>query len=249
MLSEQRRELVLQAIRAGGAGTVSELAERFGVSEMTIRRDLDELAGRGKLTRVRGGALADSTEPPFEESVVVRFDAKDRIGAAAAELVSDGETILVDIGTTTLQLARHLRGRKITIITSNLAVYEDLVSDSEVELVLLGGVVRRNYRSVVGFLAEDALRQLHADRAFIGASGLRWDLAVMDSTMTEVPIKRGMMAAATQSVLLLDSAKFGVTGIARVCGAPDLDMMITDDDVDPGFLEQLESAGVTVRRV
>ena len=120
---------------------------------------------------------------------------------------------MIDIGTTTLALARHLHGRKLTVITSSLAVVEELLPDPEIELVVLGGIVRRNYRSLVGVLAEDALRQLCADIAFLGASGIRRrDLSVMDTTMVEVPIKRGMIAAARRRVLLADAEKFSMRG-------------------------------------
>jgi len=117
----QRRKEILAAVGTG-AMHVSELAESFGVSEMTVRRDLLKLARDGKIERVRGGAVRASSEPPFEEIAVERFEAKDRIGAAAAALVEDGQTVMIDIGTTTLQAARHLHGRDITVITSSLAV-------------------------------------------------------------------------------------------------------------------------------
>jgi DeoR/GlpR family transcriptional regulator of sugar metabolism len=244
VLPAQRREQILRAVRSGPAH-VGELAASFGVSEMTVRRDLAELERDGKLTRVHGGAVV-AAEPSFAEVVVERLDQKDRIGAAAAALVEEGQTIMLDIGTTTLQLARHLRGRRVTVITSNLAAYEELLPETSVELVLLGGVVRRNYRSVVGVLAEDALRQLRADVAFLGASGVEEDLAVVDTTMVEVPIKRAMMSAAARTVLLADSGKFGMRGVVRVCGPKELDVLITDDGAPPALRRSLARAGVEV---
>jgi DeoR/GlpR family transcriptional regulator of sugar metabolism len=245
MLPAQRRQEILQAVRDGSAH-VGELAVAFGVSEMTVRRDLRDLERDGKLTRVHGGAVRVATEPSFAEVVVERLDLKDRIGAAAAGLVEDGQTIMLDIGTTTLQLARHLRGRRLNVITSNLAAYEELLPETSIELVLLGGTVRRNYRSLVGVLAEDALRQLRADVAFLGASGVEDDLSVVDSTMVEVPIKRAMLAAAARCVLLADSAKFGMRGIVRVCGPEDLDVLVTDTDAPAQARAALARAGVEV---
>src|SRR5262245_58022835 len=172
MLAAQRRGLILDAVRSGSGAGVVELAQRFSVSEMTVRRDLAQLAREGKLTRVHGGAVREREEPPFAAIAVERRDEKDRIGRAAAGLVAEGQTVMIDIGTTTLALARHLHGRNVTVVTSNLAVVEELVPDPAVELIVLGGVVRRNYRSLVGMLAEDALRQLSADIAFLGASGI-----------------------------------------------------------------------------
>ena len=245
MLPAERRQQILRAVRSGRAH-VGDLAERFSVSEMTVRRDLRELERDGKLERVHGGAVSSGTEPPFAQIAVERLDVKDRIGRAAAALVEDGQTVMIDIGTTTLQVACHLRGRPVTVITSNLAVFDELASDPDIELILPGGVVRRNYRSLVGVLAEDTLRQLHADIAFLGASGLTEDLAVMDTTMVEVPIKRAMLAAADRTVLCVDGAKCGMGGIVRVCGAADLDTVITDATAPADRRERLEEAGVQV---
>jgi DeoR/GlpR family transcriptional regulator of sugar metabolism len=226
----QRRQEILHAVRAG-ATHVSDLAVSFGVSEMTVRRDLRALAREGKLERVRGGAVHPSGEPPFEQTAVERFEAKNRIGAAAATLVEDGQTVMIDIGTTTLQAARHLRGRRITVITTNLAAYEELKGDHAIELVLPGGVVRRNYRSLVGVIAEDSLRQLKADILFLGTSGVDEQLGVWDTTMVEVPIKRAMIEAADCVALLADGEKFAMGGVVRVCDADSIDHIVTDGPI------------------
>lgn len=245
MLPAQRRQNILRAVR-NGTDQVAELATTFGVSEMTVRRDLRELEDEGKLTRVHGGAVSTFGERPFAEIAVERHEQKDRIGTAAADLVQDGEAVMLDVGTTTLQLARHLRGRHVTIITSSLAAYEELLPEDTIELVLVGGIVRRSYRSLVGTVAEDALRQLRADIAFLGASGIGEDLAVLDTTMEEVPIKRGMLAAANRAVLLADSSKFGNPGLVRVCGADELDAVVTDDGAPAARRAALQEAGVEV---
>jgi DeoR/GlpR family transcriptional regulator of sugar metabolism len=245
MLAEERRELILHTVRNGRGAEVVELARRFDVSEMTVRRDLARLAREGKLTRVHGGAMSDP-EPPFAQIAVERFEEKRRIGRAAAALVTNGQTVIVDVGTTTLQFARQLRGRELTVVTSNLAVIEELLPEPRIELVVLGGVVRRNYRSLVGMLAEDALRQLSADVVFLGASGIREDLSVMDTTMVEVPIKRGMIAASRRAVLLVDAAKFRMHGSVRICGADELDAVVTDAAVEEQGVAALVQAGVDV---
>lgn len=229
----ERRRRILSAVRAGETVQVADLAQQLGVSQMSVRRDLSRLAHEGKLTRVHGGAvIADGDEPPFGVIEVERAAAKQRVGAAAAELVEDGQTIMIDIGTTTLAFARHLHGRPLTVITSSLAIVQELLPDPEIELVVLGGIVRRNYRSLVGLLAEDALRQVSADVAFLGASGIRRDQAVMDTTMAETPIKRGMINAAQRKVLLADEAKFSMGGTVRVCGLSELDVLVTDAGED-----------------
>jgi DeoR/GlpR family transcriptional regulator of sugar metabolism len=246
VLAEQRHQLILRALRSGGPAAVTDLSEQLGVSPATIRRDLVRLEEEGLLTRVHGGAVMEDGDQPFAEVAEVRVPEKDAIAAKAASLVRDGQSVLLDIGTTAYRLARQLRGRRLTVITSNLVVYEELADDEGIELVLLGGMVRREYRSLVGFLTEDNLRQLHADWLFLGTSGVRPGGHVMDTTVVEVPVKRAMIKAGDKVVLLADGAKFPGTGMARVCGPEDLDMVVTNTTVDPATRSSLEEAGVEV---
>ncbi|GGO94152.1 DeoR family transcriptional regulator [Wenjunlia tyrosinilytica] len=223
------------------------LAERLGVSAATIRRDLLRLDEEGLLTRVHGGAVLEpGGDDPFAEVAQVRVADKDRIAERAAGMIEDGQTVLLDIGTTAFRLARQLHGRTLTVITSNLVVYEELADDTSIELVLLGGVVRRDYKSLVGFLTEDNLRQLHADWLFLGTSGVRPDGQVMDTTVVEVPVKRAMIAASERVVLLADAGKFPGTGMARVCGPKEIDVTVTNPSADKATCAALREAGVEV---
>ncbi|MFD4412543.1 DeoR/GlpR family DNA-binding transcription regulator [Streptomyces sp. NPDC058467] len=249
MLAERRHRLILRALRSGGPAAVSDLSEQLGVSPATVRRDLVKLEEEGLLTRVHGGAVVDEGDQPFAEVAEVaevRVPEKDAIAAKAASLVEDGQSVLLDIGTTAYRLARQLHGRRITVITGNLVVYEELADDEDIELVLLGGMVRREYRSLVGFLTEDNLRQLHADWLFLGTSGIRPGGQVMDTTVVEVPVKRAMIKAGERVVLLADRAKFPGTGMAKVCGPEELDVVVTNAPVDAATRSSLEEAGVRV---
>jgi DeoR/GlpR family transcriptional regulator of sugar metabolism len=247
MLSERRHQLILRELRANGAVAAASLAERLGVSTATIRRDLLHLDAQGLLTRVYGGAApVAGHDDPFVEVASVRVAEKDAIAMRAAELVEDGQTVLLDIGTTAHRLARQLRGRSLTVITSSMAVFDELADDPGIQLLLLGGMLRREYRSLVGFLTEDNLRQVHADRLFLGTSGVRPDGRVMDTTVIEVPVKRAMIAASDQVVLLADSAKFPGSGMASVCGPEELDIVVTDAPADAHTAAKLRDAGVTV---
>lgn len=247
MLAERRHGLILDALRADGPATVTGLAERLGASEATIRRDLIQLADEGLLRRVYGGAVpVDDRDDPFVDVAEVRVAEKDAIARRCAELVRDGETVLLDIGTTAHRIARQLRGRSLTVVTSNLAVYEELADDTSIQLVLLGGMLRREYRSLVGFLTEDNLRQVHADRLFLGTSGVRPAGQVMDTTVVEVPVKRAMIAASDQVVLVADADKFPGTGMARVCGPNELDVVVTNVGADAATTAAFREAGVEV---
>ncbi|RZB16809.1 DeoR/GlpR transcriptional regulator [Streptomyces sp. F001] len=246
MLAERRHQLILRALRSGGPAAVTDLSEQLGVSPATIRRDLVKLEEDGLLTRVHGGAVVEEGDQPFAEVAEVRVPQKDAIAARAAAMIADGQSVLLDIGTTAYRLARQLHGRRLTVITSNLVVYEELADDEGIELVLLGGMVRREYRSLVGFLTEDNLRQLHADWLFLGTSGVRPGGQVMDTTVVEVPVKRAMIKASDRVVLLADSAKFPGTGMAKVCGPGELDVVVTDAAVEPATRTALREAGVEV---
>ena len=247
MLPQRRHAEILQCLTKDGSASITALCSQLATSAATIRRDLIWLENEGVLTRVHGGAiLVEADEGVFEHVAREDSDAKEAVAKAAAALVCDGDAVLLDIGTTTHRLAAHLHGRDITVLTSNLAVYEELADDHAVELILLGGVVRRNYRSMVGFLTEDALRQVRADRVFLGASGVRGDGSVMDDTVVEVPLKRAMLAAADEVVLLADAAKFPGCGVARVCGAEEIDKVVTNANADGATLAAMREAGVVV---
>ena len=248
MLARRRHERILEVLRADGLAEVGDLSRELGVSGATVRRDLTFLQREGLLQRIHGGAAVPlgTSEPPFDVVAVDHQDAKVRVGVAAAGLVRDGDVVLIDIGTTTSHLARGLRGREVTVITSSLAVYEELAQDDAVELILLGGTVRRNYRSLVGFLTEHAIRQLHADLLFLGTSGVRRDGSVLDTTAVEVPVKRAMLEAAERTVLVADADKFPGRGIARVCGAADLTALVTEASADTETLAAVADAGVQV---
>jgi DeoR/GlpR family transcriptional regulator of sugar metabolism len=241
----------MRRVRLSGATSVRDLASQLGVSPSTIRRDLEVLDRDGTLRRVRGGALADAdadTHRPFAEVAAVDEQDKEAVAIRAAQLVRDGEVVLLDIGTTTMRLARRLRGRRVTVVTSSLAVLDALRTDTEVELLLLGGMVRRPYHSLVGVLTEAALGQVVADRVFLGVSGVRPDGQLVDTTLAEVPLKRAMIAAAGQVVLVADRHKFPGTGALRVCGPEDIDVIVTNDGADEGTLRACAAAGTEVLR-
>jgi DeoR/GlpR family transcriptional regulator of sugar metabolism len=261
MLPQSRRELILRTLRADGPSEVRSLADKLGVSQATIRRDLEQLDADGKLTRVYGGAMTldpsdinrvvyyEDIDDPFAPVAAERAEDKDAVARAAAAMVQDGETVLLDIGTTAHRVARQLRGRSLTVITSSLAVFEELQDEETVQLVLLGGVLRRDYRSLVGYLTEDNLRQVHADRLFLGTSGVRPSGQVMDTTVVEVPVKRAMIAASDHVVLVADVGKFPGTGMARVCGPQELNTVVTNEPADEKTAAALREAGVEVIEV
>ena len=252
-MRHQRQLDIVQRLRTDGATSVDDLARSLAVSEATIRRDLRRLDASGQVTRVHGGAVAPAEgsrdpdlELPFVDVATVDLAEKRAVARRAASLVTDGDVLLLDIGTTTQLLARALRGRRVTVMTASLAVLDVLRDAPGVDLILLGGLVRPAYHSLVGVLTEDALRAVHADLAFLGASGVRADGEVLDTTLVEVPVKRALIKAANRAVLLADRNKFPGTGTFRVCGVADLDAVVTNDGADPATLQTCRDSGVEV---
>lgn len=236
---------------------VAELAAQLGVSVSTVRRDLRTLS-QGEQP-MRGGSVAVAKPPapavpicseigdhPYAEAARLHAHAKDDVGRRAAALVRDGDVVVIDIGTTAAAVADHLSGRRLTVITASLAVVDALRDDHDIELVVLGGVLRRPYRSLVGCFTVDALSRVRADRAFIGTSGVARDGSVLDTTLAEVSSKRAIIASAASTTLVADAAKFPGEGTLRICGVEELDMLVTNDGADPDTLLTCLRGGVEV---
>lgn len=243
MLTEIRQQHALELIRASGSVSVPILANSLAVSEATVRRDLDALAGQGLVDRIRGGAcLPRAAIRPEADAhsfrVVAAQSSQEKRGIAllAAELVSDGDVVALDIGTTVFAMCEHLRHRAITVVTASLAVVRALADAPTIDVVVMGGVLRSNYESMVGVLTESCLRQVRADVAFLGAAGVRADGSVLDSTPSEVPIKRAMLEISTRAWLLADHEKFPGSGFLEVAPLDRFTGLVTDQPLTPRHL-------------
>jgi DeoR/GlpR family transcriptional regulator of sugar metabolism len=253
MILRERQDRIVTALRSNGSASVKQLAEELDVSEATIRRDLQLLDANGELSRTWGGAVlrpgltvpaeGDDAELEGPFAQYADFDNKSRIARAAADLVTDDSVIILDIGTVTPLIAKHLHGRNITVITSNLAVFDELRDDEAVRLILLGGVVRRNYRTLVGSLTELGLAQISADMLFLSCTGVRPSGHVVDNMAVEAPIKQSMIAGADKVVLLASEVKFPGTGALRLCSLSDVDVLITTEGAPEETLKHCREAG------
>lgn len=250
MLTHQRDEAILARLRETGPASGQELAALLGVSGSTVRRDLERLEELGALRRVHGGAyLPAAGESPFSEVVDKDAAEKEAVAARAAGLVSDGQVVLLDIGTTTMRIAQHLRNRDITVIASSLAVLDVLRHDTNVNLVLLGGTVRRNFQTLVGPITEDALATVRADIAFLSCTGVRPDGAVVDDISQEASIKRALISASDKIVLATTRSKFPGTGSLRICHLAGVDVVVTNQGADEDTLAHCVRAGGQVTLV
>ena len=235
-----RTEKILHVLRERTSATLAELSARLGVSEMTIRRDVRQLAETGEVIRVPGGArLANS--PAFEKSFAERLrkmgEAKNRIGKAAAALVKEGEAVVLDSGTTTLCVARHLRShRNIMVLTSSLAVVDELGRCPGIRLELTGGVYRPSSHDLVGGAVAEGLGRVHAHKVFFGAAAISFRKGVMVYDSDE---PRCLVQSAAECILVIDSSKIGREALYVFCPVTDCDLILTDSGIRPEHLRQL----------
>ena len=266
MLTDSRHCAILRRVQETGGASVADLARLLDVSESTIRRDLNLLNGKGLLRRVRGGGAGmnppqaprqltapqnpeTGTAHPAETAAPAAGPAESseqRVAVRAADLVRDGDVVVLDTGPTAAMIARALRGRAVTVITASVAVLDELRDDAATELMLLGGLLRRSCSALGGSLTEDALRGLRATICFLGTSGVQQDGSVMDATGTEAPVKRAMLKAAPHIVLAADETKFPGTGILPVAAAASFTTLVTSIHSDPPTLELFRRAGSDV---
>ncbi len=245
-----RQRQLEQLLRQRGACTVQFLSQELGVSDMTVRRDLDRLAEAGRVVRTHGGA-APAEQVMFEFQFLQRaqlhHEQKERIGAHAARLVADGQSVLLDSGTTTLALARGLRKRQhVTVITTSLPIASALQQAAGVETLLLGGVVRRDTPDLGGALTEANLEMLRADLAFVGSDGIDALGNVYNVSLSVGRMLGKMVACAGEVYVVADSSKLGRTALMRFGNVAGWRGLITDSHAAPDQIQALRQAGVNV---
>lgn len=252
MEGADRVRTIIATLGVQDSVSVTELAAEHGVSEMTIRRDLDELAQQGVVRRVRGGAISlllRGEEPPFRIREREAVEAKRRIGAEVASLVADGEAVLLDGGTTVLEVARALRARRLTVLPLALQSVVELSSAPRVRLVTPGGEVRPGELNFSGPLAEASIKALRFDTAVIGCCGLSAEHGLTTHDLPEAATKQAAIAAARRVIVACDSSKFTRTAFGAVCPVDRLDVVVTDPQIPRDQHDALTAAGVTVRLV
>ena len=249
-----RRDRMLALLRERDFVRVAELAERFDVSEVTVRGDLDALQARGQLRRVRGGAVpraAAPTERRFEEAEVAAAAQKRAIAGTAAAMVGDGDTIVLDVGTTTTAVAQALAERTelsdVTVFTSSLTIALALESaDPRLTVVVTGGTLRSKQHSLVEPLAGLVLDTINAGTAFIGCNGIDVERGVTNVNLPETEIKRMILRSSQRRVVCADSSKLGQVALAHVCDLDDIDQLITDDRAEADLVAGLRETGLEV---
>ncbi len=256
VFARERQERILRIVEEHGRARVSDLVAQFGVSAVTIRKDFLALESEQRLVRTHGGAIAiDRSRPelPFEIRERLQADEKLWIGSAAAALVHDGESIVMDASTTALSVARHLKVRggwsQLTVITNGLRVASELAGHPGIIVLMLGGRVRWEALSVVGQLGDGLFDRINVQKAFLGAAGFTLESGLADATDEEAQIKRSMVAAAREVIAIVDHTKWERAAFATFCPTDQITMVLTDEAAPSAMVRSLIARGVQVRLV
>lgn len=251
MLKTVRHETLLQLLHAQGSASVNEIAEHLNTSSATARRDLAELERQSLVERTWGGVrLVTDVDDPFQEALMSQGAAKRRIGAAAADLVPDGATVILDIGTTVHHVARELADRDITVLTASLPTFEVLRTVGRANIILLGGSWSEKYQCFTGSTVTDVLEHQQADIAFLGCSGLSDSGRIRDTSYPQSSIKRAILAASSHTWLLADAKKFPGKGGISPFEVDRLDGIITDStDLATSLIEKCRNHDTEIRIV
>jgi DeoR family transcriptional regulator of aga operon len=253
MLIEERRQHILALVQQNGRVLVEDLSRDLGISRITIRKDLDQLQDRGLLLRTHGGALLPQSgalfDPSLKEKETRHSQEKQRIADAAVALIQEGQCVLLDSGTTTTAIARALRRfSRLTVITNAVNIAADL-SGTDFEVVLTGGTLRRNSFSLVGPLAEEVLAEIHADVLFLGVDGFDLKAGLTTPNIMESRVNRAMVNAATTTVAVCDSTKFGRRSLSKIVDPTAVHHIITDVGLPRSTADAVRDLGIRLTLV
>ncbi|GAA3630396.1 hypothetical protein GCM10022223_55140 [Kineosporia mesophila] len=250
MFADERRQKILELVRANGAVSLRELARVVGSSEVTVRRDLRLLESQGLLDRRHGGAVSTgglNHEPSYSEKSVVAAREKVAIGALAAGLVEEGDAICVGAGTTTQAFARHLAGfRELTVMTNSVLVAQELARSRGIEVVMTGGTLRGSIYALVGSVAEQALAGMRVRRVFMSGNGLTPERGLSTPNLVVAGMDRAMAAAAEEIVVLADHTKIGLETMAQTVPSDQIGHLVTSDRTAGDAIDQFRAAGTEV---
>jgi DeoR family fructose operon transcriptional repressor len=245
-VAEERRARLLELVRRRGFAALPDLADELQVSESTIRRDLDALEQSGSAKRTHGGVFYTGPSPQlahFEQRQSAQWEFKRIIAQAASELIDDGDTILLDGGSTTYELARLLVGRPLQVVTNSLPVANLFTSSDRADLVFIGGYVHARTGVCLGPYANEMLASLRAQRAVLSVAGADTS-GYYNSNMLLVETERCMMKSADEAIVVADSTKFGHTNLAHVCELSEVDTLVVDHAISEDWRSRLIAAGV-----
>jgi len=250
MLVEERRRKILQMLEEQGSVMVEELSERFSVSTVTIRADLASLERTGRLVRSHGGAVKPQVyDMPLGVKETLHRREKSRIGQAAARMIRDGETVLLDSGTSTAAIAREVKAlplRALTVITNALNIAMELAGLRHVRVIMLGGMLREMSYSLVGPHAEQILERFHVDRLFLGVDGVDPEVGLTTPDVLEAKLNALMIRVSRQVIVVADSSKFGRRSLSKISDLDAVHKVVTDRKISAEMVRALKAANIDV---
>jgi len=252
LLTEERRRAILEILSRQGRVVISDLSRHFGVSAVTARADITALHERDLLVRSHGGAIRKqdvSVDYPLDIKESQHHDEKVLIGHAAAGMVREGQTVLLDSGTTTLEVARSIRSRqlpRLTVVTNSLTIAWELSTSPTTNLIMIGGILRHISRSFAGPQAQKLLYDLRVDHFFLGVDGLDPEMGPSTPDILEAELNAAMIRSASETTVVADSSKIGRRSLSLIAPVTSVHRIITDEGISRGHREILESKGIDV---
>jgi DeoR family transcriptional regulator, myo-inositol catabolism operon repressor len=237
----KRRNGIIEHLRLQHSATLEELCNKFAVSINTIRRDIDELEQEGLLRKVYGGVVLDEKKEVIPVSVREKafFQEKEKIGQAASQFVNDKDVIIIDSGSTTYHMIKHLKNKNITVITNSINVLNEALPYSNIKLILAGGTLQRETNSFIGKEVVDTLSKFNASTSFIAATGVSINKGITNSSIFEADIKTAIMDSSMKRILLIDHTKFDMVSLVSFARLEYINVLITDKPVSEQFREFL----------
>jgi DeoR/GlpR family transcriptional regulator of sugar metabolism len=252
-LNTERLQQIERLIKERQHVRVTELSKCFSVSEPTIRRDLQKLEDMGRIHRAHGGASAleqSVPEPPIGQRSEDCLEEKYRIGQVTAQMIKDGETIFLGSGTTTLEVARKLEGKKnLTVITNAINIAHFLAGNPDINVIVTGGVLRHSELSMIGYIVEHTLKELHADKVILSMRAISVDEGLTNDNLLETMTDRQIIQLAHEVILIADHTKFGKVSTAAVAPITAVHKIVTDSQTPAETIQRLRALGITVCQV
>lgn len=249
MSTIDRRVKILDLINSKGQVSVNELSTQFNVSEVTIRNDLSHLESKGFLIKTRGGGLKSQRvgiDQQLNEKAKINSKEKTAIGKKAAELINDNDTIILDSGTTTVEIAKNINNIKnLTVITNALNIADQLIRD-EIKVILLGGILRTSSLSLIGPIGENNIKNFYCDKCFLGVDGIDSQLGIYTPNLEEANLNRLMIKHSKKVIIVTDSSKFKRKSFAHIASMSEVHIVITDSRIPEEEFKNLQNLGIKV---
>ncbi|RUS47087.1 DeoR/GlpR family DNA-binding transcription regulator [Cohnella sp. AR92] len=249
MFQIERQEKILQYINKKKKANVNELSDIFEVSKVTIRRDLDELSEKGLVVKTHGGVMSIlnkfSYEIPSSSKQESNLEAKRRIGAEAAKLIEDGDIVIFDAGSTTLEVAKNIKNQEITVLTNDIKISMEMAHKRSIKLMVSGGILNESVYTLVGDQTVEFFEKVHVNKTFLGCDAIDLSFGISNRTMEEVETKRAMIEAAEEVIMVTDSSKLNKKVFCHLCEISEIDKLIINE-IDDVYKRELEKKGVEV---